>query len=212
MTEPLLIYGDAYDVLPSVEFDAIITDPPYGLEWDGRYGRSKDSRLPSLPVLDLRPFLTVDKPVVMFGVSNFADQLPHKGRWICWDKRGGNENADRMIGSPFELAWDNRVSGYYRIYRIMHGGSVNADGHGLKREHPTQKPINLMERIIQDYTKPGDIVFDPFMGSGTTGVAAIRTGRQFIGVEIDPAHFEVATRRIFTAQVDGVTAWDDDPI
>ncbi len=164
MVEPLLIQGDAFDVLPSVEFDAIITDPPYGLEWSGHSAGTLEwsGMAGDDGKLNLRPFLTVDKTVVMFGASNFADQLPHKGRWLCWDKRGGNERADRMIGSPFELAWDNRVSGYYRMYRLMHGGVVNADGWGIKREHPTQKPIKLMLHLL---AVDAESVLDPFMGT-----------------------------------------------
>jgi DNA modification methylase len=106
------------------------------------------------------------------------------------------ETADRMLGSPFELAWVNRTSGFDRIYRIQHGGVVNADGHGIKRVHPTQKPIELMKRIIEDYTKPGDLVVDPFCGSGTTGIACNITDRRFIGIEIDPHYAKIAEERV----------------
>ena len=70
-----------------------------------------------------------------------------------------------------------------------------------KRVHPTQKPIELMSKIIQDFTKEGDTILDPFMGSGTTGVACVQTGRNFIGIEIDPTYFAIAERRIKEAQM-----------
>ncbi len=104
-----------------------------------------------------------------------------------------------MLGSPFELAWINMDRGYYRIYRIQHGGVINADGPNIKRVHPTQKPVALMRRIINDYTEPGDLILDPFCGSGTTGVACVQTGRRFIGIEIDEGYADIARARIANA-------------
>ena len=69
-----------------------------------------------------------------------------------------------------------------------------------KAEHPTQKPIEVMTWIIEKTTKPGDVILDPYMGSGTTGVAAVRTRRRFIGIELDPDYFTIASRRIVEAQ------------
>jgi site-specific DNA-methyltransferase (adenine-specific) len=70
--------------------------------------------------------------------------------------------------------------------------------------HPTEKPVPLMSELIVDFTLPGDVILDPFMGSGTTGVACIKNGRQFVGVERDPKYFDVACQRIdaATKQVD----------
>ena len=81
----------------------------------------------------------------------------------------------------------------------MHGGVVNADGHNAKRVHPTQKPIRLMALIIKDFTSEGDTILDPFMGSGTTGVACVQTGRRFIGMELEPRYFDSAVKRITAA-------------
>jgi len=67
------------------------------------------------------------------------------------------------------------------------------------RVHPNQKPEGLLQRIVEAHSLPGDVVLDPFMGSGTTGVAAMREGRQFIGIELDPDHFATACRRIEAA-------------
>ena len=199
-----LYHGDCLAILPTLEagsVDAVITDPPYGIGFEGSNastlewsGISNDDG-----TLDLRQILNMDCLVVSFGANCYPEMLPHRGRWICWDKRV-IESADRMLGSPFELAWVNIKSGFDKMYRIMHGGVVNADGWGDRRVHPTQKPIILMKRIINDFTSPGDTILDPFMGSGTTGVACVETGRNFIVIEIDADYFKIAQRRIADAQ------------
>jgi site-specific DNA-methyltransferase (adenine-specific) len=198
-----VIQGDCLEVLKSLPdgyVDAVVTDPPYGIGWKGHNVSTVkwneiagDSTEPNL-----RNILEMKCLVVAFGANCYPNQLPHRGRWLCWDKRV-NENADRMLGSPFELAWVNKTSGFDRMYRIMHGGVVNADGHGIKRVHPTQKPISLMTRILEDYTPEGCTILDPFCGSGTTGVACVKTGRKFIGIEIDPGYCEIARKRIADA-------------
>ena len=80
---------------------------------------------------------------------------------------------------------------------------MRASERGVPRVHPTQKPIVLMKWIIETYTRPGQVILDPFMGSGTTGVACVQTGRDFIGIEIDPGYFAIAERRIKDAQAQG---------
>ena len=203
MTDWTVHHGDCLDflrTLPAGSVDAVVTDPPYGLNWEGHglSTRKWNGIKNDDGTLDIRQILSMPCLVVSFGANAYPEQLPHRGRWICWDKRCG-ENADRMLGSPMELAWTNRKSGFDKMYRIMHGGVVNDDGWGIKRVHPTQKPIRLMRRIIEDFTKPGDTVFDPFTGSGTTGVACVQTGRKFIGCEISEEYVKIARRRIADA-------------
>jgi DNA modification methylase len=99
-----------------------------------------------------------------------------------------------MLGSPFELAWSNKISGFDRIYRIMHGGVVNDDGHNARRVHPTQKPIRLMASVIEDYSEGSDII-DLFLGSGTTLIAAEQLGRTCYGMEISPQYCDVIVKR-----------------
>jgi len=204
LTDVKLYLGDCIEVmktLPENSVDAVITDPPYGIGWAG----SNASTLSWNPIanddgnLDITPILNMDCLVISFGANCYPEKLPHRGRWICWDKRVV-ENADRMLGSPFELAWTNKTSGFNKIYRVMHGGVVNADGHNQRRVHPTQKPVTLMKRILLDYTHEGDTILDPFMGSGTTGVACVQTGRNFIGIEISEEYFRIAEKRIAEAQ------------
>jgi len=87
------------------------------------------------------------------------------------------------------------------------GGSPAVWNHGTTRygyfgpsNHPTEKPVQLIRQMVEQFSDPGDTVFDPFMGSGTTGVACVQTGRNFIGCEIDPKYFAIAKRRIDEAQ------------
>jgi site-specific DNA-methyltransferase (adenine-specific) len=196
----VLYCGDCLEVMPTLEagsVDAVVTDPPYGIDWQWHGGSTRkwNAIANDSTEYDLRFVLNMECMVVSFGANNYAHQLPHKGLWICWDKRV-NENADRMLGYPFELAWCNKRTGFGKMYRVMHGGVVNADGHNVKRVHPTQKPIRLMECVLNDFTATNFTVLDPFMGSGTTGVACVNTNRKFIGIELDETYFNIACERI----------------
>ena len=192
--------------MPDASVDAVITDPPYGIDYNPKqYKRWNGETSPFEKLIgdesefDPSPLLNF-RNVVLWGANNFANKLP-RGGWLCWDKRT-NERADNMIGSPFELAWTNNQK-TYKMLRLQHGGVINADsttGNNQKRLHPTQKPIALMEWCIKLFTNEGDTILDPFMGSGTTGVACARLNRNFIGIEINPQYFEIAQRRIAEAQ------------
>jgi DNA modification methylase len=136
--------------------------------------------------------------MVFFGANYYTRHLPIGG-WICWDKRTKDE-LDDMFGSPFELAWfrTNNTAKKSIMIRVLHGGMVNADLKYFKddtRLHPTQKPIILFEEIIRKLTKEGDVVFDPFCGSGTTLLAAENTGRNCIAFEIEPMYCNVILSR-----------------
>ena len=195
--------GDCLEIMKQFEdksFDLVLTDPPYGIGYKGENRPNETKRdviendnreinYKSL-IIELE---RLGKDVIIWGANNFSRDLPHNGRWICWDKRL-SEKADRMLGSPFELAWSNRETGYYKMYRILHGGAVNADGYGIKRVHPTQKPIELMRRIIEDYKS--NFILDPFMGSGTTLIAAKQLGRKAVGIEIVEKYCKIAKQRL----------------
>ena len=209
MVEPVTIgnatlyLGDCRDILPTLpRVDAVVTDPPYGIEYQSTLRNLGAQEFNPIAgddgTLDLRPILNFAEIVLAFGANCFPQQLPHRGRWLCWDKRTIDGAADRMLGSPFELAWSSKTSGYDKIVRVLHGGVVNADG-GV-RQHPTQKPIAVMRQAIQWAAKDAQTILDPFMGSGTTGVAAVQMGRKFIGIEREPKYFDIACKRIEDAQ------------
>ena len=196
-----LYLGDCLDIMPGLgAVDAVVMDPPYGIKWQGHSGSAQewDSIEGDTDGVDLRAILNMDCAVVSFGANCYPEQLPHRGRWLCWDKRTFSGSCDAMLGSPFELAWINRTRGFDQIVRVLHGGVVNADGGA--RVHPTQKPVSVMEFAI---TKNTDgLILDPFMGSGTTGVACVNLGRRFIGIEKEPKYFKIAVERIRQAIIE----------
>lgn len=194
----VLYLADCRDILPTLgRVDAVLTDPPYGIDYDpAKYsGRFTQKITGDGAAFDPTPMLAIKGRKVLWGANNYAERLP-RGGWFVWDKRC-SEAADRILGSPFELAWTDDPKAY-RMARILHAGKLNADGQWdqLARVHPTQKPIRLMRWCIEQLPVQTQVILDPYMGSGTTGVAAIGMGRRFIGVEVDPDHFETACRRI----------------
>ena len=102
-----------------------------------------------------------------------------------------------MLGSPFELCWVSDKK-KYKIARIQHGGVINADGANSPRFHPTQKPVRLMQWCLDLFSNAYSIV-DPFMGSGTTGIASVKLRRKFTGIEIEERYFSIACRRLSDA-------------
>ena len=201
-----VITGDCLEVLPTLEagsVDAVVTDPPYGMNY--RLGSpSKNDRWPrqfvNTPILgddtpfDPTPFLGF-AVVVLFGANFYSDRLPLSRGWIFWDKRGDFRPTDFSDG---ELIWTNQA---HPVRKFAHHwrGVIRASENGERHYHPTQKPVALMAWILEKYTQPGDLILDPFCGSGTTGVACVQTGRRFIGIEIDPGYADIARARIAKA-------------
>jgi len=200
-----LYHGDCLTIVPTLEnVDAVISDPPYGMKWDTnlarfsggdtasvkKRGTGRDYGVPiegdSEP-FDPSPWLKWDK-VVLFGSNHFGARLP-VGTKLIWIKR--NDDAFGTFLSDAEEAWMKGGHGIYckRDTSIM--------GEANTRVHPTQKPVPLMAWCMDKAkVKEGETVLDPYMGSGSTGIAAIRTGRKFIGIEKDPEHFKNAKERI----------------
>lgn len=186
-----LILGDCRDVLPTLgKFDAVITDPPYGIagKWKGGSGHGWgkavsesglrndwDQDVPDQSVFDL--ILAAGKEQIIWGGNYF--NLPPSRCWFIWNKPERNFTL-----AEAELAWTNRDN----VVRVYDGPRSDQG-----REHPTQKPVGLMEWCVAK-TKGG--VLDPFMGSGTTGVACANLGRAFTGIEREPKYFDIACRRI----------------
>jgi len=190
------------------EADAIITDPPYGMKWKanqrftgGTTRRGKGTRHKSIQgdnkPFDPAPWLAMKLPTVIFGANHCWDRLP-SGTALVWQKK--TEKGLGKFLSDGELAFLNRGHGVY-IFPHLFCGSTRAIEAGRAASegslHPNQKPIALMEWVIQKAKVPeGGTVWDPYMGSGTTLIAALRSGRKAIGNEIDPAHFETAVKRV----------------
>lgn len=194
-----MIHGDCLELLPHLagHFDAIISDPPYGIGYDPSH--RKRTKWPDVKGIvgddqpfDPGPLLICGKPIVLFGANNFASRLPDSRLWFVWDKRPGMKS---MSFSDCELAWCS-VPGPARMIRYPWSGAIRGPERG-QHWHPTQKPIEVMRQIIESVTRPGDVVLDPYMGSGTTGLAASASGRRFIGIEIEKRWYTSAASRAF---------------
>jgi len=189
-----IIHGDCREALPTLTgIDAVVTDPPYGLGdlWNGGAGGTKSSwRIPAAEAKrwDMQTVkgveLLVAYPEVVIWGGNYYD-LPPSRCWLIWDKK----QPDSWTTGQAELAWTN----LNRTTRVFRMAQCEAYGRMDKR-HPAQKPIELMAWCIKWIS--GALVLDPFMGSGTTGIACLRTGRRFIGIEIDEHYFEIARERL----------------
>lgn len=202
-----IVEGDCIEVMKGIEdksIDLVLTDPPYGIDYNNnklnRYSHSKFDNIQNdkgeINYSELiKECMRIGKRTIIFGAINFMKDLPYKGIWICWDKRTKIE-ADKVFGSPFELAWCDKIGGYDKIYRIMHGGVINADGKNSPRFHPTQKPVELFSRILLDYSDENDLILDPFLGSGTSAVACQNLKRNFIGIELNKEYVKIARQRL----------------
>jgi site-specific DNA-methyltransferase (adenine-specific) len=195
-----LYHGDGLALLPSLgAVDAVITDPPYGIAY--QHGARRGGRLMGTDGMaivgddkpfDPAPWLAYE--CLFWGAEHFKARLPEGGRWLVWNKRRPGVVRDQGC---VENAWHSRA-GVTRIFHWPWDGADMAVERGQPRVHSNQKPIALMEWCLT-FTD-AQTVLDPYMGSGTTGIACQRAGRKFIGVEIDEQHFNTACERIEDAQ------------
>jgi site-specific DNA-methyltransferase (adenine-specific) len=186
-----LYLGDCLEILPTLEgVDAVVTDPPYGIadKWKGgsghgwakaRAGGAQRNKWDHSPLDSdaIRIILAAAPQQIIWGGNYFP--LPPSRCWLIWNKpeRG-------FTLAEAEMAWTNRDN----VIRVFDAPRSEPD-----RVHQTQKPVSLMSWCV---AKTKGLVCDPFMGSGTTGVACAKLGRKFIGIEIDPGYFDIACKRI----------------
>lgn len=200
-----LYLGDCMDILPMLpKVDAVITDPPYGINENSKkvasrgklaapkdYGHFDWDKAPPTAEL-IGMILQAGEYQALFGGNYFG--LPATSCWLVWDKlNGDNDFAD------CELAWTNWPKAVRRLQWRWNG--MIRQGNE-ERYHPTQKPLEVMKWVIELCPK-AETILDPFMGSGTTGVAAIQLGRSFIGIEREPKYFDIACKRIEQAVAQG---------
>jgi site-specific DNA-methyltransferase (adenine-specific)/modification methylase len=208
-----LYCGDALQIAPTLQpIDAVIADPPYGADFNFRkYRRSRHPLQAGIPAgrwaanvigddqpFDPAPWLVYPQ-VILWGANHYASRLPESKAWLIWDKRDGSPSDNHADG---ELAWTN-LPGNARIYHHLWRGMIRAGEANVGRRgkwHPAEKPIELMQWCV---AKTTGTVLDPYMGSGTTGVACLALGRRFIGIEIDPGHFATACQRLQAADAQG---------
>ena len=184
MPDVKLIHGDCLQVMKGMDdnsVDAVITDPPYPdyYQEDYKYDESKILLLDRFKCRQL-----------IFWSAKAEFPLDYTAIHI-WDKKIG-------VASQYERIFERNGQKNYKVYSYTSPNNiVRANmAQDIITGHPSQKPIKLMKKLLLDFTQPGDTILDPFMGSGTTGVACVQTGRNFIGIEIDERYYAIAQRRI----------------
>jgi len=190
-----LYLGDCREILPQLEgYDAVVTDPPYGVGKD--YGPLvKDT----LELFQSAVQLVQDtgRPGAVFVPVSRLYDLPVRPQWTCvWTKRYG---ASGLLAYPIYPHWEAialfNLKGDYKGNKghrsdVFHFSPTRPDDNS----HPTPKPVDLMYELL-DFM-PGNVICDPFLGSGTTGMAAAKMRRPFIGIELEERWFDLACRRI----------------
>lgn len=211
-----IYHADCRDLLPNIEpggVSLVLTDPPYGIGVNTRYASAKRGQ-PSersthvakvrkqwSTANDYPPVAGDDEPfdprhllgyrrLVLFGANHYADLLPSSRSWLVWNRESGDSDT-----ADAELAWTN-LGGTVRMFSYQWNGACRAgekDTHGY---HPTQKPVALMRWIIERATQPGDLILDPYMGSGPVLAAAKQLGRRAIGIELVEEYCSLAASRL----------------
>tara|TARA_R110000772_G_scaffold4094_3_gene14465 strand:+ start:5403 stop:6062 length:660 start_codon:yes stop_codon:yes gene_type:complete len=190
-----LYLGDCLEVLPTLgKVDCVVTDPPYGIDWKPRVNHQdqewKDEKI------DIARLLVGNKHCI-WGGNYYTAELPSSESWLIWLKRPSGFDEDPRTYAPLEMAWTD-FGGKPQVKTHVWDGGMRA---GAKENrsfcHPAQKPIEIMVWCVN---KTDGLILDPFMGSGTTGVACVQLGRKFIGIEIDEGYFDIACERISQAE------------
>lgn len=214
-----LILGDCIEKLkdvPTGSVDAVITDPPYflGLTHNGKKGEFGDLTI-AKPFWN--EFYREMKRVLKPDTGCFYQFCDWRGyaffypliereigikNCIVWDKASGPGNFytyshEFILFNTNDNKWRCKQKGSTGVLKIA-GFSGGARATNGEKVHPTQKPVEIVERLLLDSTNENDLILDPFMGSGTTGVVALRNNRRFIGMELSEKYFEIAVKRIST--------------
>lgn len=184
-----LILGDCLEVMktmPDKSVDAVITDPPYPDYYVDEY-QYRDGLIDFLNDYKCRQ--------LVFWSAKVDFPLDYSAIHI-WDKMVG-------CGSEYERIFERNGNANYKIFRDYFINSTVAAQmtNDEYTGHKSQKPLRLVKKLLLEFTNEGDNILDPFMGSGTTGVACVQTGRKFIGIEINPDYFAIAKKRIKEAQM-----------
>lgn len=214
-----LYCGDCREILPTIgKVDAVFTDPPYGAGATHAHHLSKVVLRDGTPARQALGFAGISGDELV----EFARQWCEKAtRWVVftceWKDAHKLDSAGLLVrlgiwrkpdGAP-QFTGDRPGTGWEAVAICHRPGRKKWNGGGRHAVwtipkgsgdgHPTQKPVALLQQFIADFTDQGESILDPFMGSGTTGVAAVNLGRKFIGIEIEPKYFDIACRRIQAA-------------
>lgn len=209
LAEGVTLYlGDCREMLTSCgEGYDLVSDPPYGIRYRPGKGGKIGTKLHSGAIKNKSTWAPIEgddrsfdpSPVlaaparhrILWGANNYADRLPPRASWLFWDKHLASTTLSFAEG---EFAWTD-LNKTARAFRHLWNGVCRHSETGLAPVHPTQKPVALMEWCI-GLLPDARVIVDPYAGSGTTGVAAVKLGRKFIGIEIEEKYFEIACKRI----------------
>lgn len=202
-----LYLGDCREILPTLgKVDALVTDPPYGIGFKYLSYDDTAENLQALIRAAIVPLIErVDRAVITPGQTQVwfypaADWIAS----VAWDTTatfghcGYSQWMPVLIYGRDVSGFGRNASGYLKsdVIRFSGGAGVGFQRNAEERAHTCPKPLNVMQSLVGRFTEPTDRVVDPFLGSGTTGVACASLGRPFVGVEINPAYFDIACRRI----------------
>lgn len=194
-----IYHGDCREILPQLaKVDLLCTDPPYGIAYDASHSKYKNGIDRGDAEWDREPFdptflIRLGLPSIIWGGNCFAQRLPPSPKWLAWIKTARDDANIRQ--ADMELAWTNCI-GRSRVFHHLWIGAYKASESGIRSQHPTQKPVELMRWCIGLVKPDAQTILDPFMGSGTTLRAAKDLGRKAIGIEIEEQYCEIATRRM----------------
>ena len=200
---------DGMKLIPDKSIDLILTDPPYGIgaskgsfmRQGKQTGKSKcvsglnytasdwDNEPPNKEAFN--EIFRISENQVVFGGNYFVEYLYNSPCWIVWDKNNGNNRY-----ADCELAWTSFKTAVRKFKHTWHGMIQENMKHKDMRVHPTQKPVELMRWILENYSKEGDLICDPFMGSWTMARACKDLGRDFIGFELDENYCKIGEKRL----------------
>ena len=200
-----LYHGDCLEILPTLpKVDAVVTDPPYGIGYRSGHDGSLPRSIAGDESVALRDaVISLDGARAVFATWRCVPPVRPRG-CLEWAKNAGGMGDLSFPWRPdFELVWvfgDGWTGA--RDSAVLRASTVCTWNTGpAARVHPHEKPVDLLEQIV--VKAPGDSILDPFMGSGTTGVACANLGRKFIGIEIERRYFDIACERIAAAQSQG---------
>ena len=215
-----LYLGDCRDILQTLQPpDAVIADPPYGMGYRSSYNSSRKGIGASMirkdgnfkPIKgDFTPFdpthlVALGVPTILWGANYYANMLPPSGCWLVWDKLAGK--TPTPSSADVELAWTN-VRSPSRMFTHLWRGIIRAGEENVangRKLHPNQKPVALMDWCL-GFVPSAKRITDPYMGSGSLGVACLRRSLEYVGIDNDPQHFETACRRLDDAANDVIKA------
>lgn len=195
---------DVMRLVHGENIDLVLTDPPYGIQVQSPNSHGKiggRGRLYPRVIGDMNTDMfkdhwhiirTICSFYIIWGANNFTNILPPAGGWIFWDKA---KNSDKLTFGDGELAWSNVFKRVKKYTYKLNGFIQEGDRELNKRFHPTQKPVELHMQLLDDFSKPGNTIFDGFAGSGTTLIACEMTGRRCLTMEISPDYCDAIVER-----------------